>query len=283
MVLIDDSGKLGRRFEGRRVAVIGAAPGQIGAAVVERIAVEGANVVVGDLHEGKARAVAEIVAAAGGFVEAEQVDIADDGSVARFFDRAGEALGGLDAMVNNAALLEATLEDRDMVEIDLEVMDRLLAVNVRGHMLSVRHAVPLMKQAGGGAIVLMASTSGMRGEPTRVAYGVAKAGVISLARHVASRWGKQGIRCNTISPGRIVTGEVPAADAKIMDAFLDVHAFTRLGEPSDIAGAVAFLLSDDAEFVNGVNLPVDAGFAEIYRPAPVSDEDFFHRFPFVQL
>jgi hypothetical protein len=133
---------------------------------------------------------------------------------------------------------------------------------------------------------------------------------------VAARWGKQGIRCNTISPGKIVTGESPTADTPILQAFLDATAYTRLGHPDDISGATAFLLSDDAAFVNGTNLAVDGGFTEVLpnrpkvgrpraarnrwytsriavavvglvtngtvRPAPESDAEFYHRFPFVR-
>lgn len=268
------------RFEGRRIAVIGAAPGQIGGAIVARLAAEGATLVVGGRNLDKLEAAAGAITDPGRVAQVARVDLGDAASVAKFIEDAAAAMGSLDGLVNNAALYGDVLEDADAVDIDLASLDALLSVNLRGHLLSCRHAVPHLLKAGGGSIVLTSSMAGLLGEPTRVAYGVSKAGVMALARHVAARWGKQSIRCNSIVPGRIVTGAVPESDAHFLDAFLRVAASPRLGVPDDIAGAAAFLLSDDAAFVNGQNLVVDGGMSAMFAPAPADDDDFIHRFPF---
>ncbi len=267
-----------RRFTGRRIAVIGAAPGQIGGAIVARLVEEGASVVVGGRNVTNASAVAESVSGPGKVVDVITADLADDASLQRFMDDAARALGGLDGLANNAAGYGRPGEDGDAVEIDLDSFDALLHTNLRGHVLAVRHAIPHLKAAGGGSIVLTASLAGLLGEPTRVSYGISKAGLMALTRHVASRWGKQGIRCNTIVPGRIISGD--GGDDPVLAPFLRRVASTRLGTPADIAGAASFLLSDDAAFVNGTNLVVDGGLSTMFTAAPADDDDFFPRYPF---
>lgn len=273
------TGPLGR-FEGRRIAVIGAAAGQIGGAIVSRLAAEGATLVIGGRNLKKAEGAATAISGPGRVAEIVRVDIADADSVSAFMDTAASAMGGLDGVANNAAMYGDAGEDKDAVEIDLASLDKLLAVNLRGQLLGVRYAVPHLKQAGGGSIVLTSSMAGLLGEPTRVSYGMAKAGIMALTRHVTARWGKQNIRCNTIVPGRIVGDAAIHTDPSLLDAFLRVAASPRLGEPGDIAAAAAFLLSDDAAFINGTNLVVDGGMSVVFSPAPADDDDFYPRFPF---
>jgi len=133
-------------------------------------------------------------------------------------------------------------------------------VNLKGHLLCTRHALPHLLERGGGALVYTSSAAGHIGEPERPSYAASKAGINSLVRHVASHWGRQGIRANSIAPGLVVT---PAMDTGLPSEFRDyalrVGRSPRLGRPDDIAGMVAFLVSDDGEWVNGQVLSVDGG------------------------
>jgi NAD(P)-dependent dehydrogenase (short-subunit alcohol dehydrogenase family) len=225
-----------------------------------RLARHGARVVVGDHRADSARAAAERIAAAGGEAQAQTFDMRDEDSVRALISSAIERCGGLDGIHVNAADLDAVVHDSDAVDVPLEIVDRTLAVNLRGHLLCTRHAVPALLARGGGAIVYTSSGAAFMGEPTRVAYAIAKSGLHALVRHVASRWGKQGIRANAVAPGLVMTEAVRRAMSE--DACAQVLAITRsprLGRPEDIAAAVAFLLSDDGEWINGQVIAVDGG------------------------
>jgi NAD(P)-dependent dehydrogenase (short-subunit alcohol dehydrogenase family) len=192
------------------------------------------------------------------------MDLTDESSVRDMVELAVSRFGGVDVLDNNAAdtSFEAMTGDLDVVTIDPALWDRIFAVNLRGFAFTCRYAIPVMLERGGGAIVNIASGSGLSGEPDHVAYGCSKAGVIQLARHIAVRWGKEGIRCNAIAPGLIVTEKVAA----LGDAFSPFASLIQarvltpgLGAPGDIAAAVAFLLSDDAAYISGQVLSVDGG------------------------
>ena len=232
----------------------------IGAATALRLAREGARVVIGDHRVGEAQRVAARITESGGESAAQHFDIVDEGSVRRLIAVAVERYGGLDGIHVNAADLEAVMHDSDAVEVPLEVYDRTLAVNLRGHLLCTRHAVPALLARGGGAIVYTSSGAAFMGEDSRVAYAMSKSGLHALLRHVASRWGKQGIRANAVAPGLVMTDAVRRAMTE--EACAQVLAITRsprLGTPEDIAAAVTFLLSDEAAWINGQVLSVDGG------------------------
>jgi NAD(P)-dependent dehydrogenase (short-subunit alcohol dehydrogenase family) len=150
--------------------------------------------------------------------------------------------------------------DTNALDVPLEVFDHTLDVNLKGHLLCTRHALPHLLERGGGALVYTSSAAGHVGEPERPSYAASKAGINSLVRHVASHWGRQGIRANSIAPGLVVT---PAMDTTLAPEFRDyalhVGRSPRLGRPEDIAAMVAFLVSDDGEWVNGQVLSVDGG------------------------
>jgi NAD(P)-dependent dehydrogenase (short-subunit alcohol dehydrogenase family) len=192
------------------------------------------------------------------------MDLLDEASVRETVNAVVREFGGLDLLDNNAADTspEAMAGDLDVMRTDLDLWNRILDVNLRGFVLTSRYAIPAMLERGGGAIVNIASGSGIAGEPDHVAYGCSKAGVIQLTRHLAARWGKEGIRANSIAPGLIVTekvaqlGPVFSGFAYLIDARTCV---TRLGRPEDVAATVAFLLSDDAAYISGQMLQVDGG------------------------
>lgn len=242
------------RFRDKVVIVAGGGSG-IGAATARRLASEGARVVVGDLAADNAEKVAAEI---GGL--AVRYDQADEASVAALVDRAVQEHGRLDGLHANAADMAVLARDTDAVDIDLEVFDRTLDVGLRGYLLLTRHAVPRLLESGGGAIVYTSSGAAYVGESERVGYGVAKSGVNALMRHVASRWGKDGIRANAVAPGLVLTEQVrDSLPEDFRRKVLRGQRSHRLGDPSDIAAAVAYLLSDDASWVLGQVLSVDGG------------------------
>ncbi len=247
-----------RGLSGKVAVVAGGASG-IGRATVLRLGEEGAHVVVGDLnHLGAVETAAEA-----GEAIAVEFDISVEASVAGLFTAAVEEYGGVDLLFNVAAdLSAATLRrDTDAVDIDLEVWDRTFAVNLRGFLLTTRVAVPLLLERGGGVIVNTMSAAAFMGEPQRPAYAASKAGVGALTRHVASRWGKDGIRCNAVAPGLVLTEAVRSGPhfAEMEKTVLKGVRSPRLGEPEDIAAMVAYLMSDDAAWINGQVFGVDGG------------------------
>ena len=252
-----------RRLEGKVAIVAGGATG-IGAATAERLASEGASVVIGDVNMASAEKAAARITEAGGQAVAIAMDLRDESSVRDMVETTVSTFGGVDLLDNNAADTSpaAMVDDTDIVSIDMALWDRIFSVNIRGFALTSRYAIPAMLERGGGAIVNIASGSGMSGEPDHVAYGCTKAAVIQLARHIATRWGKENIRANAIAPGLIVTEKI----AELGDAFAPFAELIRsriltveLGQPADIAATVAFLLSDDARYISGQVIPVDGG------------------------
>lgn len=224
------------------------------------MASEGARVVVGDLDGAGAERTADTIRAAGGDAIAVQFDISDDDSVQKLVSTTVETYGGLDAVHVNAGDMASVRRDTDVVDIDLDVWDRTVAVNLRGHMLVTRHCVPELLARGGGAIVYTSSIASFTGEPQRPAYSATKAGVNALARHVASRWGREGVRANAVTPGLILTEEIQnGVPAERLDAMLARARSTRLGRPSDVSGMVAYLISDDGTWINGQVVNIDGG------------------------
>lgn len=243
-----------------KVFIIAGGGSGIGAATALRLAEEGAAVVVGDLREDNARQTAARIASTGGRALGVQFDITSEESVQALVAAALSAYGGLDGMHVNAADLEAIFSDTDAASVPLEIFDRTLAVNLRGHLLCTRHALPELLRRGGGSLVYTSSGAAFMGEPQRVSYAVSKSGMHAIVRHVATRWGKQGVRANAVAPGLVMTDATRGGmSEQERAAVLAIGRSPRLGEPRDIAAAVAFLMSDDGEWVNGQVISVDGG------------------------
>jgi len=242
-----------------KVAVI-AGGGGIGTATAERLASEGCNVVIGDIVIGPAEeAAAAITAKGGGTCIAHPFDAADDASVKALVDAAVARFGRLDFMHANAADLQAIRSDTDALTIDLDIYDRTIAVNQRGYLSCTRHALPHLI-ANRGAIVYTSSSAAHMGEPERVAYAMTKAAANALMRHVASRWGKEGVRANSICPGMVLTQQIKQhIPQEFVDRVLLAHRSWRLGESEDIAAMVAMLFSNDGEWITGQVIAVDGG------------------------
>lgn len=249
------------RLNNKAVIVIGSGTG-IGAATVKQLAAEGAQVCAADINIDAAQKVAEEVTAAGGRAFAVPVDIADETSVNEAVERAVAQLGGLDGAHINAADLRVIFEDSDALAEDLAVFDRTLQVNLRGHLLCTRAVLPHLLQRGQGAIVYTSSSAADVGENTRPAYAAAKSGLNALMRHVASRWGREGITANCVAPGFVFTPELQATGQvpqELLDGMLARIPGTRLGQVEDIAGVVALLLSEQGRWISGQVYNVNGG------------------------
>jgi NAD(P)-dependent dehydrogenase (short-subunit alcohol dehydrogenase family) len=246
------------QLDGKVVLLSGGAS-DIGRATALRLGEEGASVVVGDVTSEGAESVANEVTTAGGRAIGLRCDVRSEASVAAFVERAAAEFGGVDCIDHNAAWSHPRL-DTDAVGVDLGVWDRVIETTTRGALLLARAAIPAMTARGGGSIVTISSGTSAIGESTRVAYGVSKAALNQLTRHLAVRYGRDGIRANAIAPGFILTATAEAnVPADVQGRLAEANPTRRLGTPDDIARVVVFLCSDAAAYVNGQVLHVDGG------------------------
>jgi NAD(P)-dependent dehydrogenase (short-subunit alcohol dehydrogenase family) len=240
------------------VAVGGAATG-IGAATARRLADEGAKVAVGDINLDGAERTAVEIRDAGGTAIAVHYDQADEASCIGLVTQTVDHFGTLNLLHANAVDTSLILLDTDLLALDHDFWMRLLAADLVGYALLIRAALPHLLEHGGGAIVCTSSDACDKGLPFHPGYAAAKAGVNSLVRHVASRWGREGIRINGICPFAMTPTARDQMDQALHDQILQESCSPRLGEPEDAAALVAFLLSDDASYVNGQIVGVNGG------------------------
>ncbi|HLS99847.1 MAG: SDR family oxidoreductase [Porticoccaceae bacterium] len=247
-----------QRLAGKVIVLAGGAGG-IGSATAQRLAAEGARVVVGDIDQAAAEQVAAAIAAIGGNAIGAAVDIGNRESVDELVDLALATWGRLDGLHANAADLSIQHRDKNALEIDLAMWEHILHVDLTGYLYCTRAALPALLASGGGALVYTSSEAAFYGEDVRVAYAVAKSGVNALMRHVARGWGKQGIRANAIAPGLVLSPTVAALPEEFREQILAGTCSTRLGDCADIAAMVAHLMSDDGTWVQGQVLSVNGG------------------------
>jgi NAD(P)-dependent dehydrogenase (short-subunit alcohol dehydrogenase family) len=244
-----------------KVAVVAGGATGIGAATARRLGTEGCLVVVGDLDPSAAKQTVADIVGAGGTAAALGFDLADPGSVNGLFEGAITSFGAVDLLFNVGADMRALRGDSDVLDIELETWDRIMTVNLRGYLLTMRAAIPHMLARGGGAIVNTSSAAAFQGESRRPAYAATKAGIGALTRHVASGWGKDGIRCNAVAPGFTATEAIRSAPQwpDLEASALKRMRSPRVGESDDVAAMVAFLMSDDGAWINGQVINVDGG------------------------
>ena len=246
-----------RRLEGKVLLVAGG--GGIGGGIARRFAEEGASVVLGDLDAESAAGIVEDIRSRGGIATATALDGGDEGSVQAAVAMACEAYGGLDGMHVNFACFDDWSLDRTVLDLPLEAYDRVMHVNARGYLLCTRAALPRMIERGGGSIAYTGSAAAFIGEIGRVAYGMSKAALGALMRHVATRFGPEGVRCNVVAPGQIRGlnwgDELTPAQAESANH----RHIKRPGEALDIAAMSALLMSDEGSFITAQVLNVDGG------------------------
>lgn len=242
---------------GGKVAIITGGLSGIGDAIARRFADEGATVVAADLAT-------EATSLGGGALEPFRADVADPASVQRLVDAVVAKHGRLDCMVNSAGIGT----DIPFLDTSLEVFDHIVAVNLRGSFIVGQAAARAMRNGGGGAIVNIASVSGMVGNVGRSAYGASKGGVVVLSQVMAADLAADNIRVNILAPGPVDTPLVAAMHSPEIRARWTEHTpLRRYASPEEIAGAAVFLCSDDASFVTGHVLAVDGGFLGVGLPA----------------
>jgi NAD(P)-dependent dehydrogenase (short-subunit alcohol dehydrogenase family) len=247
------------RFDGKVIVVAGGGAGT-GAATSLRLGREGAAVVVGDIDPDRAGAVATQIGGAGGTAMAVEFDMANAESVRGLVTTAFETYGRLDGLHNIAGNPSAQAGDLDVVATDDAIWYSQLGSHLLGYAHACRAAIPLILRSGGGSIINTSSAASRDAQPTRVAYAAAKSGVETMTRHIASAYGKQGVRCNAIAYGVVLTENARAAlPPAFLEAALAATWSPRLGDPEDIAAVAAFLLSDEAAWINGQVLDVNGG------------------------
>ena len=246
-----------RGLSGKVGIIAGAARG-IGAATAKRLCEDGVKLVIGDILEDEINAVAQEISAAGGDIMAIHLDGTDEASQETIIAKAIDTYGHLDFYHSNLA--GGTSEDSNAVDISTDALENSFSINIKSHVLATRYAVPAMLETGGGSMIYTSSGSAIAGENQRPAYAMTKNAIHALSRHVARKWGQKGIRANVICPGLIMTEAVAIhMTDKHIEGIKRHTPSTRLGQPSDIAGMVAFLASDDAVFVNGQAWHVNGG------------------------
>jgi len=248
------------RLAGKSAVVTGAANG-IGRATASVFAAEGARLVVTDIDGDGLEAIRDELRDQGAEIETVVGDVSQDADAHRMIDAAVERYGRLDILVANAgviplgAITESTAED----------WDRVMSIDGRGMFLTCKYAIEAMLKTGGGAIVCLSSISGVAGQARQSTYGPAKFAASGLTKHLAVEWADKGIRVNAVAPGTIRTEAVrrlpdQPGGAEYVSEIIKNHPMGRLGEPEEVAKAIAFLASDDASFITGAILAVDGGY-----------------------
>ncbi len=246
------------QFDDKVAIVTGAAQG-IGEAYAQALAARGAHVVVADLNDELAAAVAEKINADGGSALAVRVDVADPASAQAMADATVARFGGIDLLVNNAAIY-GDMKFDVLLAVDWDYYKHFMAVNMDGALVCTRAVYKAMRRRGGGAIVNQSSTAAWTYSGF---YGLAKAGVNALTQQLAHELGGQGVRVNAIAPGPIDTAATRNAVGELVEPIVAQLAIKRLGTPDDLVGMCLFLLSDEARWITGQVFNVDGG--QVFR------------------
>ncbi|WP_343319441.1 SDR family NAD(P)-dependent oxidoreductase [Arthrobacter sp. TMP15] len=240
----------------QQTALVTASGAGIGRAIAQRLAAEGAAVVVSDVNDAAGGETVALITAAGGRAAYKHADVSKSKDISALVTFAVETFGSLDLAVNNAGL---GAMPKDIQDVTIDDWDRTINVTLRGTFLSMQAEVAHFRANNGGAIVNVASIAGISATPKLTPYGASKHGVVSLTRSVALENAAHGIRVNAVAPGAIETAALAALPADAKAGYAAEVPMNRLGRSEEIANAVAWLLSKEASFVTGVILPVDGG------------------------
>jgi len=247
-----------------RVAVVTAGGSGIGRASAQRLAADGAHVVVADIDPASAESCVEEIRAAGGAGTATRCDVSKTAELRALFAEVEEQHGALHVLHNNAGIPGAA-----GVDVDEDEWQRVIDINLKSAFYATTYALPLLERADGkGSIIFTSSVSGIVGSPFSPLYSVTKGGIILLMKSLAVRLGPQGIRSNAICPAMIETpmlpqffGREPGADiAGLLAGYLSSVPLGRPAAPAEVGTVVAFLAGDASSFVTGAAIPVDGGF-----------------------
>jgi cyclopentanol dehydrogenase len=245
------------RLDGKVALISGGARGQ-GATEGRMMAQEGAKVVLGDILDEQGRAVEAEIRAAGGAATYVHLNVTSESDWQSAVQTAESTYGGLHVLVNNAGILiRATIE-----ETTEDDFDRIMAVNVKGVFLGTKHAIPVMRRAGGGSIVNISSVAGLVGSPGETAaYSATKGGVRLFTKSTAIQHASDNIRCNSVHPGPIATDMIKdmLEDPEQWEQRMRRLPLKRPGRPEDIAYGVIYLASDESSYVTGAELVIDGG------------------------
>jgi len=246
-----------------KVAAITGAGSGIGKASAVKFAAEGATVILLEVNEDSGKEVETLIKEAGGQAESVALDISDWDQVSAVFADIEKKYGGLDILYNNASVFWGT-KDAAIADLDIDVMEKILRVNLFGTMYCCKAAIPLLRQKGGGSIINTSSSCGVIGIPNCDAYSASKGGTISLTRAMAVEYGPDGIRTNCIAPAAIHTPMIYESD--LNKSSFDENEFLtnktplrRWGYPDDVANIALFLASDEGSYINGAVIMADAG------------------------
>jgi 3-oxoacyl-[acyl-carrier protein] reductase len=245
------------RLAGKRAVITGAGSG-FGEGIARKFAAEGATVAIAEINEEAGRRVAGEI---GGSAIFTPVDVADDASVATMTADLTARLGGIDILVNNAGW---TTKRQSLLDVSEADFDRMFAVNCKSIFLTARHIVPVMQKAGGGVIINIASTAGVRPRPGLTWYNSTKGAAITMTKSMAGELAGDRIRVNAVNPVIGATGLLESFmgmpdTPENRESFLATIPLGRMSEPRDIANAACYLASDEADFITGVCMEVDGG------------------------
>lgn len=242
------------RFENKVAIVTGAGQG-IGETYARRLAAEGAKVVIAELNEEQGKRVAAEIGDAAIFVK---TDVSDPASCAALAEATKAGFGGVDYLVNNAAIF-AGMRYEPLMSVDLDYYMKFMAVNLHGALFVARAIVPLMEGRDGAAIVNQSSTAAYMSGSVGAYYGISKLGTNGLTMSLAAELGPKGIRVNGVAPGPTLTDAMRQVDEKVIANIVGQMPLGRLGDTNEQADAVLFLLSDAASFITGQTICVDGG------------------------
>lgn len=258
------------RFEDQAMIITGAGSG-LGQAVAQRLAFDGANLVLVDLNSEGLESTKKLIQedTADAKVELVTADVTKEDDVKKYVETTVSSFGKIDGFFNNAGI-----EGKQNLTEDfgLEEFSKVIAVNLNGVFLGMQYVLKQMHEQGHGSIVNTASVGGIRGVGNQSGYAASKHGVVGLTRNSAREYGEKGVRINAIAPGAIMTAMVenslkqldPDNPEEAGKQFVSANPMKRFGKPEEVAGLVSFLLSEDAGFINGTVIPVDGGQHAMY-------------------